>query len=189
MSYTLCVSRSVSGDLRLDLDAFSPKKRGPDQWAPVIAQAIWVSDRYRCPLYSKLFCRTMTVWVRLRHSRTNLAPGLRLPPGENAVWSSVVSCLARLRNWRFVTGLSPPRAWACKLIGDPPDQHVAAQDGRWYLAVAGAPSVPQFRCRQARQGGDFFLVSSMRRFPLKAIAGDTTFRLKASDPITAVVQS
>jgi hypothetical protein len=77
-----------------------------DQWAPVIFLAIFVSDGYVVPTYSKPSSATVTVWVHPCHSRTSLAPGFKLRPGSGATRPSVRNIFARVFSLRRVDLLS-----------------------------------------------------------------------------------
>jgi hypothetical protein len=85
-----------------------PKKRGPDQWAPVMACAILVSDGKVFPAYSNPFSVTATVCVLPRHSRTSRMPGLSDVSGVTAMLPFPFSSLVNASSLRSVALLNPP---------------------------------------------------------------------------------
>lgn len=69
----LAFLKNSAGELRFGLDSI-PKKRGPDQWVPLIARAASVKLLYRLPSCSNPSSTTNTRCVIPRHSRTNTVP-------------------------------------------------------------------------------------------------------------------
>src|SRR5882762_6207496 len=92
-----------------------PKKRGPDQCAPVILCAIWVREWWRSPSYSKPSSSTMTVCVFPPHSRSSRVPGLSNRAGANAPAPFASTSAASARSRRLIAGASPPWARSCIL--------------------------------------------------------------------------
>src|ERR1700738_939363 len=93
------------------LAANSPKKRGPDQCAPVIFLYILVSDGQYAPATSTPSSVIVTVWVRPRHSRTRRVPGFRLRLGAGPTRPVVCKAFAIVCSFGRVTLLSPPCAF------------------------------------------------------------------------------
>src|SRR5260221_1528394 len=84
-----------------------PKNRGPDQWAPVMAWAILVSDGKILPAYSNPSSITTTVWGLPLHSSTNLVPDLTDVSGVTAMPPLPFSSLVNASSLRWVALLNP----------------------------------------------------------------------------------
>src|ERR1700730_6202326 len=111
--------------------ANSPKKRGPDQCAPVIFLAILVRDGYPVPAYSNPSSVTVTVCVRPRHSLTRRAPGFRLRHGAGPTRPVVCKAFAIVCSLRRGALPRPPCAGlsAQRLQGGKPVFKLTAQYG------------------------------------------------------------
>ncbi len=86
----------------------TPKKRGPDQWAPVISRAMAESERQVLPFHSNPSSLTATLWVRPPHSRISLLPGFARVTRARLMSPSCARDRVRAASLRFVAALNPP---------------------------------------------------------------------------------
>jgi hypothetical protein len=89
---------------------FVPKKAGPDQWVPVIRQAMGDRLLNVSPSYSKPSSVIVTSWTLPFHSRTMRVPGLNL---RGALWLEVLNFPTVSVSLPRVCADRPPRDSSC----------------------------------------------------------------------------